>query len=132
MRQRRGALLLCRGTACAALSCCRARSSCAALDSIPPPTPCLLALRQVELICGPAAESLAGLLERPGEAGSYDLAFVDADKRGYRAYHEQLLQVGPVIDRVGRLGAGWRVVGGLGRWYGAGVEGRSRRAGETV
>lgn len=57
---------------------------------------CLLPLsvRQVEVHEGPAAATLDALLAQEGQAGSYDFAFVDADKRGYRAYHEQLVQVG--------------------------------------
>ena len=35
----------------------------------------------------------------PGEAGSFDLAFVDADKRGYGEYFERCLQ----LVRVGGL-----------------------------
>ena len=48
----------------------------------------------MELHTGPAADTLAALLAQLGQAGSYDFAFVDADKKGYRGYHEQLLQVG--------------------------------------
>ncbi len=39
---------------------------------------------------GPAEESLAGMIDAD-EAGTYDLAFVDADKPGYPGYYEQLL-----------------------------------------
>ncbi|GAB4818233.1 hypothetical protein N2152v2_005279 [Parachlorella kessleri] len=48
---------------------------------------------KVDCHIGPAAEGLDRLLHQEGQAGSYDFAFVDADKRGYRGYHEQLLQL---------------------------------------
>lgn len=41
---------------------------------------------------GPAADTLAAL-EAGGGAGSWDFAFVDADKRGYRGYYEALLRL---------------------------------------
>lgn len=47
----------------------------------------------IEERLGPALATLQGLLEE-GEAGTYDFAFIDADKRGYREYYELLLQVG--------------------------------------
>lgn len=42
---------------------------------------------------GPAADTLRALLEDPGEEGSYDFAFVDADKSGYATYYELLLRL---------------------------------------
>lgn len=45
---------------------------------------------RVDLRLGPAAETLAGLIA-DGRTGSYDFAFVDADKTGYAGYHEQIL-----------------------------------------
>ncbi|KAL4854525.1 O-methyltransferase MdmC [Chlorella vulgaris] len=42
---------------------------------------------------GPAAATLDELLADPTQHGSYDFAFIDADKKGYRAYYEQLLQL---------------------------------------
>ena len=48
---------------------------------------------QVDCHIGPAAAGLDRMLQEEGQAGSYDFAFVDADKRGYRGYHEQLLKV---------------------------------------
>lgn len=43
---------------------------------------------KIELRVGPAAETIAGLLE----AGSqFDLVFLDADKEGYVGYYEQVL-----------------------------------------
>ncbi|PNW73770.1 hypothetical protein CHLRE_13g571950v5 [Chlamydomonas reinhardtii] len=47
---------------------------------------------RVELRVGPAEESLQALLERDGP-GSYDMAFIDADKRAYDSYYELLLQL---------------------------------------
>jgi predicted O-methyltransferase YrrM len=54
---------------------------------------------KVELKMGLAAESLKELL-RNGEKGSFDFAFVDADKQSYDDYYElclQLLRVGGVM-----------------------------------
>jgi predicted O-methyltransferase YrrM len=45
---------------------------------------------RIEERLAPAADSLAAVLARDGPA-SYDLAFIDADKRGYDAYYEACL-----------------------------------------
>jgi predicted O-methyltransferase YrrM len=45
---------------------------------------------RIEERLAPAADSLAAVLARDGP-GSYDLAFIDADKRGYDAYYEACL-----------------------------------------
>lgn len=45
---------------------------------------------RVDLRLGPAAGTLAALVTA-GRSGSYDFAFVDADKTGYAGYHEQIL-----------------------------------------
>ncbi|KAL4446674.1 hypothetical protein ABPG77_007918 [Micractinium sp. CCAP 211/92] len=42
---------------------------------------------------GPASETLDSLLADPSQHASYDFAFIDADKKGYRAYYEQLLRL---------------------------------------
>jgi len=47
---------------------------------------------RIELRLGPAAATLAGLLEERG-AGSFDLAFIDADKPGYEGYYEACLRL---------------------------------------
>lgn len=47
---------------------------------------------RIELRLGPALHSLTALLEE-GQAGQFDLIFVDADKANYPAYLEQALQL---------------------------------------
>jgi predicted O-methyltransferase YrrM len=47
---------------------------------------------RIELRLGPAADSLAAL-QREGRAGSFDMAFIDADKTGYDAYYEAALRL---------------------------------------
>lgn len=47
---------------------------------------------KVELVLAPAAETLAARVAA-GEAGSYDLAFIDADKGGYQTYYERCLEL---------------------------------------
>ncbi|MEQ1618154.1 MAG: class I SAM-dependent methyltransferase [Terricaulis sp.] len=53
----------------------------------------------IELVIAPATETLDARLAA-GEAGSYDLGFIDADKTGYDAYYERglgLLRPGGVM-----------------------------------
>lgn len=64
---------------------------------------------KVELVLAPAAQTLAARIAA-GEAGTYDFAFIDADKTGYDGYYEQCLQLlrpgGLIaIDNVLRNGA---------------------------
>jgi predicted O-methyltransferase YrrM len=47
---------------------------------------------RVDLRLGPAVETLEGLLQA-GEAGAFDLAFIDADKPNYAAYYEATVQL---------------------------------------
>jgi caffeoyl-CoA O-methyltransferase len=45
---------------------------------------------QIDLHIGPASETLGSLIAT-GYAGSYDMAFIDADKTSYHDYYEQAL-----------------------------------------
>jgi predicted O-methyltransferase YrrM len=47
---------------------------------------------RIELRLAPARETLAALRKRDGP-GSYDFAFIDADKTGYDAYYEACLEL---------------------------------------
>ncbi|HEY1773391.1 MAG TPA: class I SAM-dependent methyltransferase [Gammaproteobacteria bacterium] len=47
---------------------------------------------KIELILAPATETLDARL-KAGEAGSYDLAFIDADKANYSNYYERILKL---------------------------------------
>lgn len=47
---------------------------------------------KVQLVIAPASETLQARIES-GEAGSYDIAFIDADKDNYQVYYEQCLQL---------------------------------------
>src|SRR5690606_18670538 len=46
----------------------------------------------IELVLAPAAETLDARIGA-GEAGQYDLGFIDADKTGYDSYYERGLQL---------------------------------------
>ncbi len=55
---------------------------------------------KVDLRIGDARKTAEELLAAPGEAESYDLAFIDADKTGYDVYYElslKLLKKGGVV-----------------------------------
>ena len=45
---------------------------------------------KIELHLAPAAETLAAFIEQ-GQAGRFDFAFIDADKKGYDLYYERCL-----------------------------------------
>ena len=47
---------------------------------------------KIDLVLAPAAETLDARL-KAGEAGSYDLAFIDADKANYAQYYERILKL---------------------------------------
>ncbi|MEW5879496.1 MAG: class I SAM-dependent methyltransferase [Pseudomonadota bacterium] len=64
---------------------------------------------KIELVLAPAAQTLGARIGA-GESGTYDFAFIDADKTGYDGYYEQCLQLlrpgGLIaIDNVFRGGA---------------------------
>jgi len=48
---------------------------------------------KIDLRIAPAADSLAKMVATPGEVGSYDFAFIDADKSGYDEYYERCLEL---------------------------------------
>ena len=55
---------------------------------------------KIDLRIGDARQSAKALIDTPGEAGTFDMAFIDADKTGYDAYYEAslvLLRKGGVI-----------------------------------
>ena len=47
---------------------------------------------KIDLILGPAVETLDKLLAEEGE-GSFDFAYIDADKPNYSAYYERIIKL---------------------------------------
>lgn len=47
---------------------------------------------KINFVCAPAAETLDKLIAN-GEAGTYDFAFIDADKPNYQNYYEKCVQL---------------------------------------
>jgi predicted O-methyltransferase YrrM len=48
---------------------------------------------KIDLCLAPATQTLDRLLDRGGERGAYDFAFIDADKENYDAYYERCLKL---------------------------------------
>ena len=48
---------------------------------------------RIDLRLAPAAETLSALLDDEDAGGSFDFAFIDADKTGYTGYYEQCLRL---------------------------------------
>jgi predicted O-methyltransferase YrrM len=68
---------------------------------------------KIDLRLAPALQSLEELLAQPGGPGSFDFAFVDADKGNYIAYYEKLLLLvrrGGLISVDNTLGVSGRFV----------------------
>jgi predicted O-methyltransferase YrrM len=67
--------------------------------------------RRIDLRIAPAADTLRALV-RAGHEGSFDFAFIDADKAGYDGYYEQclaLLRPGGLVAIDNTLWSGWVV-----------------------
>eukprot|EP00386_Alphamonas_edax_P006768 GDKI01021768.1.p1 GENE.GDKI01021768.1~~GDKI01021768.1.p1 ORF type:complete len:230 (-),score=75.78 GDKI01021768.1:586-1275(-) len=48
---------------------------------------------RIDLRVGPAVDAMDRMIQTPGEKGTYDLVFIDADKPNYPLYYERALEL---------------------------------------
>ena len=59
--------------------------------------------QKIELRIGNAQETIQALAAEEGQAGSYDLAFIDADKVGYDVYYEASMKLVRQVQEIQQL-----------------------------